>query len=208
MIDLAEYDRAHAEYKSRWEVMDATLQDLCEKHPGHGDLRVVVAKLAIIGRAYATGLERGVRSLASQGGALLVIADHVYENRAEIDRIIRRVIALRGRPDEEKLTTILRAHGRLAALISEVTIKGRSARSFVSKYLHFHSPIVPIYDSYAWNRLREIVPQHRELELLPELGDSPYRRFLERYWSLHRELRRAGRKPTARRIDSYLLHRG
>lgn len=188
--------------------MDASLKDLCEKHPGHGDLRVAVAKLAIIGRAYATGLERGVRSFDAQGSALLAIADHVYEKRAEVDRIIRRVIGLRGGLDQEKLTLILRAHGRLDEVVSDLTIKGRSARSFVSKYLHFHAPIVPIYDASAWDRLRRITPLERGMDLLPNQGDPAYRRFLERYWSLHGQLRRAGRKPTARRIDSYLFHRG
>jgi len=85
--------------------------------------------------------------------------------------------------------------------------RGVRLRSFVSKYLHFHNPIVPIYDSYAWDRIRMLIPNDARLDFLPNEGDPAYRRFLERYWSLHRELRRAGRKPTARRIDSYLLLR-
>jgi hypothetical protein len=207
MLDLAEYDRAHKEYKSGWSLIDTTLRDICIRYPGHSDRRVVVAKLGIIGRTYAAGLERGVRRSGSQGGALFTVADHVYRNHARIDKIVGRVTAQEGPLDQASLEVVLRAHGQLDRLITEVRINGHSARSFASKYLHFHNPIVPIYDSYAWKKLRKLVPSKPELEILPKAGDPNYRQFLQRFWSLHRALRRAGRKPTARRIDSYLLYR-
>jgi len=40
-------------------------------------------------------------------------------------------------------------HGRLTEPLTGVTTDGKTPRSFVSKYLHFHNPVVPIYDSCA-----------------------------------------------------------
>jgi hypothetical protein len=201
MLDLAEYDRAHAAYKAYKPLLDSTLYDLCAKHPGHTDRREVHAKFCIVNRTYAAGLERSIGV-----GGLSSVVDHVLNNRDRMGKIIRHVRALKGPLNPDKLEIILRAHAQLDSLMSEITQKGHSVRSFASKYLHFHNPLVPIYDALAWASLRELAP--RAPKVLPKNGDRTFRRFLERFWSLHRELRRAGRKPTARRIDSYLLYRG
>ena len=41
------------------------------------------------------------------------------------------------------ISDILNVHGLILKLLSGLTIDGQSARTFVSKYLHFHNPIVP-----------------------------------------------------------------
>jgi hypothetical protein len=117
----------------------------------------VRAKLAVIGRSYSTGIERKVRSDGTQGSAISQLAEYVDRNHRAVDEVID---VLRGH--EEPLTTellkaIVDGHGKLLRLIEGVTRTGQTPRSFVSKYLHFHAPVVPIYDSVASGALRALV---------------------------------------------------
>jgi hypothetical protein len=47
------------------------------------------------------------------------------------------------------LTQIISIHVGLLATVQSALRKGQTPRSFVSKYLHFHNPVVPIFDSVA-----------------------------------------------------------
>jgi len=42
-------------------LLDQTLYDLCKRHPNHTDIGEIAAKLWLIGRGFATGVERQIR---------------------------------------------------------------------------------------------------------------------------------------------------
>jgi hypothetical protein len=52
----SEPDGSVARFQADWGLVDEVLYDLCAKHRGHSDRRVVTAKFALVGRAYAAGL--------------------------------------------------------------------------------------------------------------------------------------------------------
>ena len=56
-----EYRQAVDDYEKGWQATDTALYDLCRRYPNHTDRGGVNAKLWIIGRTYATGIERKIR---------------------------------------------------------------------------------------------------------------------------------------------------
>lgn len=163
----------------------------------------------IIGRTYQTGLERKVGKSGSQGGALTAATAHLHENHRVIDEAIDEVRELREPLDEVSLELILRAHGTLNQVISSITIRGQSTRSFVSKYLHFHCPIVPIYDAFAVRTLRRLVRWRGDLAVVPPTpaADEEYRCYTLRFLHLYLRMRAAGLhpRPSVRRVDRFLV---
>ena len=79
------YCRAVADYARTWQATDSTLYDLCRRHPGHKDAGGVNAKLWIIGRTYATGIERKIPANGKQGGSMSQLAAHLHEQSRQLD---------------------------------------------------------------------------------------------------------------------------
>ena len=152
-FDLRRYREAAQEHREKWALVQTELCSLCQRHPTHTDKNVLFAKLLIIGRSYATGIERQIANSGNRRGrAIDILGDHLWRKHDELDRIIASVASVEEPLNAAATRTILDAHGRLVRLIETVTEKqgrGTCARSFASKYLHFHTPAVPIYDSYA-----------------------------------------------------------
>src|SRR6516225_8308780 len=69
MFSASEYRKSLADYRAKWCAIDETLYDLCRRYPDHSDLRGINAKLWIIGRTYATGIERKIFTQGSQGSS-------------------------------------------------------------------------------------------------------------------------------------------
>ena len=117
------------------------------------------AKLWIIGRTYMTGIERKIESNGKQGDSLSQLAEHLYKNRRKVDNILKQLksITKGSKLTASKLEIIVTLHGELVELIKDITRRNQSSRSFVSKYMHFHCPIVPIYDSFASQTLTKFV---------------------------------------------------
>jgi hypothetical protein len=147
---------ALAQFDSDWGLIDQVLYGLCREYPGHDDRRTVTAKLAMIGRVYAAGLERRVTPPPGQQ-AIVAIADHVLKNGREVESIIQALDPAREPLDALSMTSIMEQHGRLTQLFQKVATDGKAPRSFASKYLHFHNPVVPIYDEYARRSLSRLV---------------------------------------------------
>ena len=55
-----DYNRSRDDYAQGWRAIDETLYHLCRDHPHHDHRPWVNAKILIIGRTYATGIERKV----------------------------------------------------------------------------------------------------------------------------------------------------
>lgn len=51
-------DQAAAAFDLDWGGVDQVLYGICHGHPGHSSRRAVSAKVALIDRVYAAGLER------------------------------------------------------------------------------------------------------------------------------------------------------
>ena len=206
------YAASVSTYEQHWALLDEVLYELCRRFPTHEQRGHVNAKMWIIGRTYQTGLERKVEKSGSQGGALSAASEYLHRHHKRIDATIERLVDLREPLDPESLGTIIRAHGTITRLVSGITIRGQSTRSFVSKYLHFHCPIVPIYDSYAVANLRRLVRWNDALNVVPHIAeaDDEYSTYVLRFFDLYSRMRaaRLDPKPTVRRIDRFLVEAG
>lgn len=199
---LVEATRA---FDQDWGGVDDVLYELCRKHPGHSDRRAATAKLALIGRAYSAGLERRVTPPKGQH-AITVIAEFVHAHHAEVDGIIEDLA-----PVEEPLTAqamqdVVEVHGRFTRLLREVATDGKAPRSFAAKYLHFHHPVVPIYDSYAAIGVGKLVRWDSKMLPFapPEEGDADYYDFCVRFWRLYDACWQAGLEVTVKTLDHFL----
>lgn len=77
----------------------------------------------------------------------------------------------------------------------------------MSKYLHFHAPVVPIYDSIVVNKLRAWYPlRGRALKAfpMPPAADDEYWRLCVRIGYVVDEWESVGLTPTAVMIDNYV----
>jgi len=142
-----------------WLIGNAALYQLCRDHPRHSDERAVIAKLWLIGRAYAAAIERRKPDRSA------IVGDRFYTEvigpaiaRSKLDRFLAKLPA-RGDP-ASSATVALQLHGFLVTEFRKLT--GLEKRSLASKYLHFHRPdIFFIYDDRAVKavrRLRTIAP--------------------------------------------------
>ena len=200
--DWPEYEKAWDEYKQKWKMLDDYLYKLCEKNPGHDSLNVINAKVWIIGRTYATGIERNAQP--GSGQALERITKHLWENKEGLDLIFDELKKVVEPLSTDNLSVILKLHGEFNKLLKG-TLRG-SAPSFVSKYMHFHCPIVPIYDSIALDCLTKRYRWNQSYQVCDsELADEEYYRFCMRFWQLYEKA--PDREKTVKRLDNYLLWR-
>ena len=115
---------------------NGVLYDLCKNYPHHSERCVILAKILLIGRAYAAAIER------RKSGA--EINDDFYEKivvpmflKSNIDKKISS-LAKCDTLSKENLPAVLSVHKYLVARMR--TITGLDKRSLASKYLHFHRP--------------------------------------------------------------------
>ncbi len=201
------YRRAVADYVCSWQVTDQILYDLCRRYPGHTDHASVNAKLWIIGRTYATGIERQISADGRQGGSMTVLAKHLLNHGQQVDELFGHLRQLAEPLDPDKLRTILDLHGRFIALIRPVLRQNQTPRSFASKYMHFHCPAVPIFDTYAEAACRRMIRWQESFCQfdLPATADASYARYIIHFWQLYQQAHAAGLKPTVKHLDHYLL---
>jgi len=204
------YRRAVADYDRTWRATDETLYDLCRRHPAHGNRAGVHAKLWIIGRTYATGIERKIPANGKQGGSMSQLADHLLKHGRQADGLFAQLRRLAEPLDPDKLRSVLDLHGRFIALIQPVVRRNQSPRSFASKYMHFHCPAVPIIDTYADRACRKMIRWQKSFCLfdLPAGADEYYARYVFRFWRLYQQALAAGLQPTVKHLDYYLLSAG
>lgn len=206
-FSVTKYKRACADYAANWEAVEIALYDLCKRHPNHQDQGGINAKLWIIGRAYATGIERKINSQGFQGSSMTQLGEHFWRNRQRVDKVLRNLRGLNEPLTPNKLTRILDAHGRLVLIVQGALRKGQTPRSFVSKYLHFHNRAVPIFDGVAARAARKHYRRERRdgSVQIPAIADPQYSDFLMRFWRLYQEARASGAKVSVKLLDNYLL---
>jgi hypothetical protein len=132
------------DYRRTWRTVDSDLYDLCHRRlPSHRSPADVYAKVVIIDRVYAAGLSR---TFHAPVGAEKAVTDGLV---GLADLIEQSLKDLKGRQfDRESAAQIVELHGRVTRGLLPYT-DNTWQQSFVSKYLHFHCDIVPIYDANA-----------------------------------------------------------
>ncbi len=200
-----ELDHSRADFDRIWGGVDEVLYALCRQHPRHDDLRTTAAKLALINRVYAAGMERRVSPRPGEQ-AIAVIAEYVYRHGADVDEILGELSALSEPLSVSGVSRIVDLHGRFTRLLVGVTTDGKAPRSFAAKYLHFHAPVVPLYDSYVAAAIVKRVrwdPRAAPFPC-PPAGDGEYYNFCVRFWRVYVACRRQGLDVTVKSLDTLL----
>lgn len=196
--------KAISSYEARWKAVDKELYDLCRRRPSLDDFADVYTKVAIIGRVYQAGVARAWRG---KGDPESEITRVLIEQADLIQKGLQR---LENRSfDQQAAADIVELHGHVARAISHRTA-GVFLTSFVSKYLHFHCAIVPIYDSYAQATIGKLVdrdlvgPIRDALSTLPEWARA-YLNFVAAFVVLYQRARtETPLKPTVKELDHLL----
>ena len=205
LVDPGLMKAAACDYKERIAVVDQTLYELCRQHPDHQTTDAVHAKTCLIGRAYATGIERRIESDGRQSSALSQLNDFLFKHRWQVDSILGELEGVLEPLEWANVRLIIAQHGRFTSLLSQL-VQRRAVTSFAAKYMHFHNPAVPIYDRLSSSAARGILPW-RDLDSIPAWParrDPKYWRFAVRFWKLYQGLddKSTG---TVRLLDRYLV---
>ena len=202
-----EFNDTCRRYGHTWRLLDKHLYSLCQQHPEHTNLAEICAKIWIIGRTYATGIERKIPSDGTQGSSMFQLANYMVDCSAELDTIFPSLSEIAEPLTPEKLYTIIDLHGQFVQLLRAITSDAQSARSFCSKYMHFHCPAVPIIDNYASKSLTKLVRWRKPFQIfkLPPAAEAVYAKYVLRFWQLYQEAQRTGVTLTVKHLDFYLL---
>jgi hypothetical protein len=191
-------------YEVSWKPVDGELYELCARRPGHDNFTDVYTKVAIIGRVYEAGVARAWRG----AGDAETEVTRVLNEQADLVRKGLKKLGSRFF-DRQTAAEIVELHGHIARAISHRT-SGVFLASFVSKYLHFHCPIVPIFDSNAQAAIGQFVdwelvnPIRDAMARLPEWARA-YRNFVAAFVVLHeRAHAETDLKPSVKQLDHLL----
>jgi hypothetical protein len=187
-------------------LTDRTLYELCRQEPLHNALSAVNAKALLIGRGFATGIERHIKSSGGQGSSMGQLAAHLHKNSTLVDGIISRLSKFQEPLDLDALPVVVREHGKFCKLLAKISRNGNLPASFASKYLHFHCPVVPIYDrlasQQAW-RMRS--PEGFLAFKRPAEAHEGYYWYSLCFWQVYSGVRALVAKATVRMAEFYLL---
>lgn len=194
------FARAH----SPWGMGNEVLYELCRNHPLHTDVPSVIAKVWLIGRAYAAAIERR-RIKSDQNDDFYVQKVGPSIIRSGIDSWIKTSRQWDG-PSKESFATLLEVHNHTTQLFSDIS--GLEKRSLASKYLHFHVPnLFYIYDTRAVEALRELSSVVGRAGRAGTPADNEYRKFAAKCLALQQHIEsELGVQLTPREIDNLLLY--
>ena len=204
-FSAGDYNSAKQDYEQTWKTIDEIFYRLCRDYPTHSNRLAVTAKVVIIGRTYATGIERHVSTAGTQGSSISQVVSLFLSHGKKIDRwlaSLRQVAAPIASSDIRKILTV---HALILKLLSGLTIQSQSARTFVSKYLHFHNPAVPIYDNIADGFLPKLVRLRTNQINAPAHADKTYAAYVSRFAKLYQSAAVQGVSVTVRLLDYYLI---
>ncbi|WP_141681362.1 hypothetical protein [Mycobacterium malmoense] len=220
--DLTALSDAINDYENSWKPVDRELYGLCRRRPSHHDSADVYTKVAVVGRVYAAGIARAwgrkhdypPESEIAQNRNKLpekVVTDLLKGNANLIEDGLGSLTGHQFGP--QVAGEIVALHGALTNAIHTRT--GLYLTSFVSKYLHFHSDIVPIYDDRArfalYNNRSASTADQAAGRWLTGLHSwvGQYRSFVARFMVLYecyeRAFDEAGKSaPTVKELDHML----
>jgi hypothetical protein len=189
--------------KDTWMLGSEVIYGLCSNFPKHTKENEVRAKIWLIGRSHAVAIERRKKNLDKKGDWFYDYAIREFIKFSKKERFDEKLSKLKNKKfDEAKLKEILILHNELVKFFKELT--GLEKRSLASKYLHFHMPIFPIYDSRANRSIKKIVKGN--IEEFKLIGDKEYSKFCYKILFLYEEIKKqTGKFPTLREIDTFLV---
>jgi hypothetical protein len=206
--------RAMARYREGWQSVDSELYELCRRRSNHEDFDDTYAKVVLISRVYSAGLNRAWRGARGTDipGPEVQVAKCLVSQAALAAELLKE---LADQPfDRASLAKIISLHGQLTSVIRSPAGDVRLT-SFVSKYLHFHCPVVPVYDSRANARIRRgLVDRTRVRSVLaavpePEVTDPFYYRFAAMFLGLYERINaESSLQPSVKEVDYLLLGNG
>jgi len=207
-ITRKQIERAIDDSRDPWMVSNGLLYALCARYPDHRDTKAVIAKMLLIGRAYAAAAERG-RSAGSTSGSS---GDEFYVR--DLPRALRasaldaQLSALRRlrRIANDNAIQVVQVHSTLMSILRDLT--GLEKRSLASKYLHFHLPrLFFIFDGRSQRIMRSVSPKvGRRPNRLISGADTQYEAFVASALALRDQLEdRFGVQLTPRQLDRVLL---
>ncbi|MBP9892661.1 MAG: hypothetical protein KBG84_12225 [Planctomycetes bacterium] len=222
-FDWSDVDETVREGEARYWQMNAILYALCDTLGSNTEEAAVYAKTMIVGRTYQTRIE-AITGWSKKGGK---------RNEKPIDRVCKAILgcvelddqidAIRCMGDcpisEQSISPVIRAHSLLCNALKKFS-RGNEARSFASKYLHFHARSVPIYDSVAaavvklwckpsqWNDIKSSEMWKEMFKKHSQFPSQPYARHCHMLALMAKMWQTAKVKvptPTARNLDTYLM---
>ena len=125
-----------AKQRTPWHISNEVLYDLCRKHPLHEERQVVLAKILLIGRAYAAAIERrkSYRNESNEDFYVRRVAPTII--RSPIDRWIEQ--AKRQKPGTaEALEVMIDIHGR-----TRCSPAGRHGNAWPQPNQHHHEHLL------------------------------------------------------------------
>ncbi len=186
----------------KWMLGNNILYKMCSDHPSHTDPEEIRAKIWLIGRSYAASIERRTKKEKINDDFYdYVVQEFIkFNSKNKFDEKLSR---LKNKEfNKETLKDILVIHCELTKFFKELT--GKEKRSLASKYLHFHIPIFPIYDSRANNSIKKIVDGKTEDARFE--CDKEYFKFCSKMLFLYDYIKdKTGKTPTLREIDTFLI---
>jgi hypothetical protein len=194
------------ESQSVWDLGNNVLYRLCAEHPGHDRDDVIIAKVWLIGRAYAAPIERrrGDHTKTYPGDKIYTDGVACKMREDSIDALFKVL----SQCEEDDRVEALKVHWKLQNVFSKVT--GLNKRSLASRYLHFHFPKrFYIYDSRADSSIRDISKlignQQHDSSTADEV-DKIYSDFFSRCQSVVQHIYgMSGRILDPRQLDKVLL---
>jgi len=194
-----------------WDLGNKVLYDLCEKYPRHKKDEEIIAKVWLIGRSYATAIER------RHGKKDKKINDDFYKEdvtkifrESDIDDHLKKLMKYKI-ITEENLLESLKAHYYLMEKIRKITDDKK--RSFCSKYLHFHLPdLFFIFDSRAVGTLGKFInkseyKKYTKIWKKKEV-DEEYAKFSCKCFTLKNKIKHEyGDDLKPRELDNFLVEK-
>lgn len=191
---------------NKWDLGNEVLYNLCKENFYHQNDQEILAKVWLIGRAYAAALERRRNKETINDNFYL---DSVVPKFKEsiIDEYLNR-LSKHDNIDLNNLLEILKAHNYLTKLTKSITQLDK--RSFSSKYLHFHLPnLFFIYDSRVVSALRQIIskpPKAYQEIIKSDDVDTEYAIYVCKCLTIMDEIKKQHRLDlTPRQLDNILI---
>jgi hypothetical protein len=166
-----------------WDTSNQILYDLCQTHPKHTSVDVIIAKVLLIGRVYAAAIERRRNKEEANKNENFYV-DSVAPSilHSDIDSWLQESRNVIGGNDA-RLEVLTSVHARVTSLFNFIT--NLDKRSLASKYLHFHVPqLFYIYDSRAVKGIREFSDVLPRASRAIGNGDNEYRKFTQKAQAL------------------------
>lgn len=135
------------------------LYQLCKDYPEHKTPEEIIAKIWLIGRAYAAAIERR-KNKDEKNDAFYEKTVVPAIQKSSLDEYLNKV-SIFNEITLENIPKILETHNYLTNLFTRIS--GIEKRSLASKYLHFHFPkLFFLYDSRVVASSRMLLPRFNQ----------------------------------------------